>query len=106
MDPTDERLLHDFYACDAAALERLAARHDPLLARVAHLILVARTGSQVQALGEWDIDDRLSNVWAHVLMTKMTGLAVWPHQRLTALAWLLHLLALEMDRHLGFRPPF
>jgi hypothetical protein len=106
MNGTDEQLMHAFYAGDTTALDELATRYDPLLARVAHQILLARTGSEVQARGEWDIDDRLSNIWAHVLSTRMTGLARWPHQRLTVLAWLLHLLTLEMDRHLGFRPPF
>jgi hypothetical protein len=77
-----------------------------LLARVAYLILQARTGSAVQALGEWDIDERLANVWAHVLMTRQGGVGRWPHQRLSVLTWLIHLLCLEMDRHLGLRPPF
>src|SRR5262245_46863326 len=106
MKPTDEELLHSFYdAGDSAALERLADRHDPLLARIAYQILRARIGSQAQ-LGEWDIDERLADVWAYVLGTRMTGLGRWPHQRLTALTWLIHLLCLEMDQHLGFRLPF
>jgi hypothetical protein len=103
---TDEALMHAFYTDDTSALDELATRYDPVLARVAYLILLHRTSSEAQALGEWDIDDRLNNVWAHVLNTRQTGLARWPHQRLTVLAWILHLLNLEMDRHLGFRPPF
>ena len=47
MSPTDEELLHGFYACETAALQRLAERLDPFLARVAGLILRARTGSAV-----------------------------------------------------------
>jgi hypothetical protein len=106
MNPTDEELLHAFYDCDASALERLAKRLDPLLARIANLILQTRTGSAAQALGEWDIEERLLSLWTHVLSTKMTGMATWPQQRLSALTWLIHLLCLEMDRHLGFRGPF
>jgi hypothetical protein len=34
------------------------------------------------------------------------GLARWPNQRLSALTWLIHILCLEMDRHMGVRPPF
>ena len=109
MNPTDEELLHTFYnaaGTDTTALQQLAERLDRFLARIAYQILVARTGSEVQSLGEWDIDDRLQGTWTHVLGTRMTGLARWPHQRLTALTWLIHLLCLEMDRHLGFRGPF
>jgi hypothetical protein len=106
IEPADEEMLHAFYGCDTAALERLAERQNPLLARIAYMILRARTGSAAQALGEWDIDERLVSLWAHVLATKMTGLAPWPHQRLSALTWLIHLLCLEMDRHLGLRGPF
>jgi hypothetical protein len=107
MDPTDEELLHAFYAAgDTSTLERLAERLDPFLARIAYQILQARTGSALQALGEWDIDDRLGDLWTHVLATRVAGLARWPHQRLTALTWLIHLLCIEMDRHLGFRAPF
>jgi hypothetical protein len=106
MNPTDERLLHDFYACDTSALERLAERLDPLLARIAQQFVCARTGSAVQAREEWYIDERLASLWAHVLGTKLTGLGRWPHQRLTVLTWLIHLLCIELDRHLGFSGPF
>jgi hypothetical protein len=106
MNGTDEELLHAFYACDTAALERLAQRHDPMLRRCAYLILLTRTGSVVQALEEWDIAERLANVWAHVVATKLSGVGRWPHQRLSALTWLIYLLCLEMDRHLDLRPPF
>jgi hypothetical protein len=106
MDPTDEKLLHDFYAGDTPALEQLARRLDPILARIVYQIIRARTGSSKQAMGEWDIDERLAGMWAHVLGTHTTGLAPWPHQRLSALTWLIHLLCLELDRHLGFRGPF
>jgi len=84
----------------------LAERHEPLLWQIANLILVTRTGSEIQALGEWDIDERLENVWTHVFMTRQAALGSWPHQRLSALTWLIHLMCLEMDRHLGFRGPF
>jgi len=106
MNPTDEELLHAFYAGDTAALDQLAERHDQLLWQIANLILVTRTGSAVQALGEWDIDERLANVWAHVAMTRLAAFGPWPHQRLSALTWLIHILCLEMDRHLGLRGPF
>jgi hypothetical protein len=106
MTPTDEELLHAFYAGDNAALERLADRHRWLLGRVTFLILRARTGSEVQALHEWDSDERLNNVWTHVLMTRQVGMGAWPSTRLTALTWLIHLMCLEMDRHLGFHGPF
>jgi hypothetical protein len=106
MSPSDEELLHAFYAGDNAAIERLVERHDPLLRRIAYLILEARTGSQLQARGEWDVRERLERMWTQVLMTREAALASWPHQRLSALTWLIYLLCLEMDRHLGFRPPF
>jgi hypothetical protein len=109
MNPTDEELLHAFYnaaATDTAALQQLADRLDSALGQIAYQILVVRTGSALQALDEWDIDDRLHGMWTNVLSTRQTGLARWPYQRLTALTWIVHLLCLEMDRHLGFRGPF
>lgn len=106
MVPTDEDLLHRFYAGDTGALERIADRHTPLLARLAHMILVVRTGSEVQSLGEWDIAERVEGVWVQLLLTRQAGTARWPHQWMSALTWLIHLLALEMDRHLGRRGPF
>jgi hypothetical protein len=108
MNPTDEELLHAFYnatGSDTTALEQLAERLDSFLAHIAYQVLAARTGP-VQARGEWDIDDRLQDVWTQVLGTRVTGLARWPHARLTALTWLVHLPCLELDRHLGFRGPF
>src|SRR4051794_25146044 len=106
MSPSDEELLHAFYAGDDHAIERLVERHDPVLKQVAYLILQARTGSRMQARREWDIDDRLTQVWTHVAMTRQAGLGAWPHQRLSALTWLIYLLCLEMDRHLRFHGPF
>ncbi len=106
MKPTDEELLHAFYAGDSAAIARLAERHDSVLSRVAYLILEARTGSEVQALSEWDAGERLDGVWTHVLLTQQGSLGSWPHQRLSVLTWIIHLLCLEMDRHLGFRAPY
>ena len=47
MNPTDEELLHAFYAGDTDALDRLVQRLDPSLRQVAYLILLARTGSAV-----------------------------------------------------------
>jgi hypothetical protein len=106
MNPTDEELLHAFYTGDIAALVTLTERHTPLLARIASQILETRTGSVIQALWEWDIGERVTNVWSHVLMTRHVVIGVWPHQRLSALTWIIHLLCLEMDRHLGLRGPF
>jgi hypothetical protein len=106
MSRTDETLMHAFYAGETSALDDLATRYDTMFTRIVYLILFARTASETQALSEWDIDDRVNSVWAHILNTRTAGLARWPHQRLTVLTWLLHLLSLEMDRHLGFRPPF
>jgi hypothetical protein len=106
MGPSDEELLHAFYAGDDAAMARLIERHSPLLEQIALLILQARTGSPVHALGEWDLSERVWSVWDHVLSTREAALAAWPHQRLSALTWLVYLPCLEMDRHLGFHPPF
>jgi hypothetical protein len=53
MDPTDEELLHAFYAGDDGGLEQLDARHTAMLTEIGHLILEARTGSALQAVGEW-----------------------------------------------------
>src|SRR5438067_1505428 len=106
MNPTDEELLHAYYAGDSAALDQLIGRHDELLSEFAYRILVVRTGSPIQASNEWDIDERITNVWVHVMMTGQAMIGSWPHQRLSVLTWLLHLLCLEMDRHLGFRGPF
>jgi hypothetical protein len=103
---SDEELLHTFYAGDNAALEQLAARHDPILARIAHQILLVRGGPVPLALGEWDIDDRLNNLWAHVNHTREVNLGRWPHQQLSALRWLIFLLCAEMDRNMGLRGPF
>jgi hypothetical protein len=50
MNPTDEELLHAFYAGETTALKRLAERHDLVLWRIAYEILQTRTGSAVQAL--------------------------------------------------------
>lgn len=106
MNPTDEELLHSFYAGENVALESLVERHVQLMWQVAFLILQARTGSATHALAEWDINERLTEVLAHVLMTRQGAIGAWPYQRLSALTWLIHILCLEMDRHLGFRGPF
>src|SRR5258708_15343792 len=71
--PSDELLMHAFYASDNAALEQLAARHDPVLARVAHLNLLARATVMPLALGEWDIDDRLVHLSANRYLIRMTN---------------------------------
>lgn len=76
MSPSDEELLHAFYVDDTATLEELVRRHDPLLQQVALLILQARTGSPLQALGEWDLSERLEGLWNHVLMTREAALGV------------------------------
>jgi hypothetical protein len=106
MNPTIEELLQAYYGCDSEALEELAERLDPVLGRIAHEILRVRRGSAVQALGEWDIGERLTSVWAHIVGTKLASLATWPHKRLSALTWIVHLLCQEMDRHLTLRGPF
>jgi hypothetical protein len=106
MSPSDEQLLHTFYAGDNTALEQLAARHDPMLARVAHLILLARAAAAPLALGEWDIDERLNNLWANVYLTRRTNVGRWPHQQLSALRWFISLLCEEIDRDLAIRGPF
>jgi hypothetical protein len=106
MNPTDEELLHAFYAGETDALARLVDRHHPLLWWFAYRILRARTGSAIQALGEWDINERLTSLWDHVLRTRQAAIGSWPYQRLSALTWLIHLLCLEMDRHLGLLGPF
>jgi hypothetical protein len=101
-----EQLLHEFYNTgDGSALDRLSRRLDPYLARIAHLILLAR-GIPAGALGEWDIDDRLANVWAYIYNTRQAGFGRWPHQRMSALHWLIYLLGQEMDRRMDFLPPF
>src|SRR4051812_17158054 len=100
MNPTDEELLHTFYAGDTAAIEQLMKRLDTILWQIAYQILLTRTGSGVQVLDEWDIDERVTNVWAHVMATRQVAIGSWPHQRLSALTWLIYILCLEMDRHL------
>jgi len=106
MSPTDEELLHTFYAGETAALEQLVERHWSMFSKIAKLILEVRTGSALQASNEWDTDDRLNNMWIHVLNTQQAHVGRWPHERISALTWLIHLLCLEMDGHLGFQPPF
>jgi hypothetical protein len=104
MEPTDEALLHAFYNGDDEALEQLVKRLNPTLGRVARLILRFRTGST--DLSEWNITERLVRVWVHVSGTAHAPFGRWPHDRLTALSWCIYLLGVEMDRHLGFTPPF
>ncbi len=104
MEPTDEALLHAFYNGDAEALVQLAERFKPTLARVAHLMLQARTNSA--NVSEWDVDERLVRVWIVVSGSAQANFGFWPHQQLTALTWVIHLLCKEMDRHLGFIPPY
>ena len=106
MPPSDEELLHAFYAGDNAALNKLVRRFDTILTRIARLILVARGVAAGLALGEWDIDERLNEVWTNVYYTRTTNMARWPHQRLTSLHWLIYLLCEAMDRNMGFRAPF
>ncbi len=106
MNPTDEELLQAFYTGNDEALEQLMDRHDPLLSQVASLILTERTGSSLQVLHEWDVDDRTAMVWTHVMDTRQANLGLWPRTRLSVLTWLIYLLCLEMDRHLGFQPPY
>ncbi len=105
MSSSDEQLLHTFYAGDTEAINQLIERYDPILARIAHQILLLR-GVPAPVHGEWDIDDRLSNLWAHVYQTRMVNFGRWPHQQLSALRWVIFLLCAEMDRTMGFRPPF
>jgi hypothetical protein len=104
MEPTDEALLHAFYAGDQAALVQLGVRLNPALANVAIVILHVRTNSA--NVSEWDVDERIVRVWSYVSATVQANSGRWPHQRLTALTWLIHVLSIEMDRHLGFTPPF
>jgi hypothetical protein len=106
MSPSDEQLLHDFYGGDNGALEQLAARHDPILARIAHQVLLVRAGPGPLILGEWDIDERLVNVWAHVHNTREANFGRWPYQQLSGLRWLIFLLCAELDRNMGMRGPF
>ncbi len=106
MNPTDEDLMHRFYAGGLDALYELAQRYDPTLSQIAVLILTARTGSAVQALAEWDVNQRIGRVWTYVLSTREVNIGRWPNQRISVLTWLVHLISLEMDNHLGFRGPF
>ena len=100
---SDEQLIRAFYACDSAALDTLADRYHLLLARVVFLVMWARTGSRVQALREWDIDDRVQNVWAEVYNGKFRIGQVWEPNKGSVLNWLIDLAAREMDRHLRYR---
>jgi hypothetical protein len=106
MDPTDEELMHRYYGGDDAALERLIERHDELLTQFGELFLLARTGSPLQVASEGDTDERVVHVWTHVFMTRHAVIGTWPYARLSVLTWLVHLLCLELDRHLGLRGPF
>jgi hypothetical protein len=106
MNPTQEQLLHAFYNCDQAALVRLAQILNPALAMIAFEILQVRTGSAIQARIEWNVDEWIARVWEHIVATKTTMLAIWPSQRLSAFTWIVHLLCLEMDRHLMPSGPF
>ena len=100
--PSDEQLMAAYYQCDAGALDRLAERHHALLARFVYLMLVARTGNSAQALGEWDLDERVQNVWAVVMLSKMGNTGRRP-QNVSVLVWLVSLVCREVDRHLGYR---
>jgi hypothetical protein len=102
MSPTYEELLHRFYAGDNEALHRLSDRCDRYLLGVASLILQARTGSTVQASMEWNLDERLVNVWTNVLMTSQVNIGRWPHERLSALTWLIHWFASSWTGIWGF----
>ena len=103
----DDQLLHRFYAGDKIALEDLADRYEPILGRITHQILLARTGSEVQAAEEWDVEERVDAVWSLVFMSSKVNAGRWPHQRISALTWIVHLLCQEIDRRLfGLRPPF
>ncbi len=103
MPPSDEQLLHAFYPGNNAALEQLAARLDPFLARIAHQILLVRGGPVPLALGEWDIDERLNNLWAHVHITRTANFGRWPHQQLSALRGLSSYCARKWTGTWGFR---
>jgi hypothetical protein len=106
MRPSDEDLLHAFYAGDDAALEEIRERYDSILARFAQLFLFGRGIAMAQVLGEWDTDERVNDVWVNVYLTRMTNMATWPHLRMSVLRWFIYLLCEEMDRHLGFEGPF
>jgi hypothetical protein len=106
MNQSDEQLLHRFYAGETDLVYELAQRYDPILRLVAHQILALRTGSVVQASGEWDVQERLTAVWVNVLNSAKVNVGRWPHERISALNWLIYLLCVEMDRHLGLRPPY
>ena len=98
--------MHGFYAGNNGAIEQLMERFDPTLAQIGVLILKIRTGSEIQAIAEWNVNQRLGKVWAYVLGTRAVNIGRWPNQRISALTWLIHLMSLEMDNHLGFRGPF
>jgi len=105
MAVTDEELLHSFYGGDDEALKQLAARLEPGLSRMAFLILRVRTGLDVSALGEWDVEDRI-RMCVPCAKYGQGQHGPMPHQRLSVLTWIIHLLCLEMDRHLGFLAPY
>ncbi len=102
---TIEELLHAYYTGDDDALDRLSARLDRPLARIAVVILRTR-GVARAALIEWDITERLLNVWTSVVLSRMGGRARWVHERWSALRWLVGLMCEEMDRAMDFRAPF
>lgn len=101
-----EKLLHDFYAGNNAALGQLAARLDPLLAHVAYRVLLARDGPLHVSLGEWDVDERLNDVWTLVLATRERHTSRWPYELQSAIHWLISVLCMEIDWRLGLRGPF
>ena len=84
MSPSDEQLLHRFYAGQTDALDVLAGRYDPILARIAYQILLVRAGSAAQATEEWDVNDRLNAVWTIVVLSRRANVGRWPHQRISA----------------------
>jgi hypothetical protein len=104
MERIDEALLHAFYAGDKTALKQLAERMNPTLASIVNVILQMRTGSA--NLQEWDVNDRLISLWTHVKSTSLKSAGYWPSERLSASTWLIHLLCIEMDRHLEFNGPY
>ena len=82
--PTDEELLHAFYAGDDVALHRLGDRLGEFLFEIALLILRAR-GVASAALAEWDLGDRLADVWAAVVPSRAGRRGRWVYEHVSAL---------------------
>ncbi len=89
--PSDEQLLHEFYACASRALDALAARYDTPLA-----------GWLLDLVNDPDVAETLlDDLWAAVYLTKVRGCNCYNFSRGSVWGYLFALAGVQAQRWLS-----